>query len=78
MNVTFETHPDRYNHWKLSFEGPLATLSLDLAEKLRRHRERPIQGGVEVACAGERLDGFGRGHRASGVGGVSSEGSGHR
>src|SRR5215212_11450180 len=32
MNVSFETHPDRYNHWKLSFDGPLATLALDVAE----------------------------------------------
>jgi benzoyl-CoA-dihydrodiol lyase len=30
--VSFETHPDRYHHWKLSFDGPLATLALDVAE----------------------------------------------
>jgi len=30
--ISFETRPDRYNHWKLSFEGPLATLALDVAE----------------------------------------------
>jgi benzoyl-CoA-dihydrodiol lyase len=30
--ISFETQPDRYNHWKLSFEGPLATLTLDVAE----------------------------------------------
>jgi benzoyl-CoA-dihydrodiol lyase len=30
--ITFDTAPDRYNHWKLSFEGPLATLTLDVAE----------------------------------------------
>jgi benzoyl-CoA-dihydrodiol lyase len=30
--ISFETQPDRYNHWKLSFDGPLATLSLDVAE----------------------------------------------
>ena len=30
--ITFETQPDRYNHWKLSFDGPVATLALDIAE----------------------------------------------
>ena len=30
--VSFETHPDRYRHWKLSFAGPIATLSMDVQE----------------------------------------------
>ncbi|HUQ24683.1 MAG TPA: 2,3-epoxybenzoyl-CoA dihydrolase [Burkholderiales bacterium] len=30
--ISFETHPDRYNHWKLACDGPLATLTLDVAE----------------------------------------------
>src|SRR5438067_5552726 len=30
--INFETHPERYNHWKLSFDGPVATLALDVAE----------------------------------------------
>jgi benzoyl-CoA-dihydrodiol lyase len=30
--VTFETHPDRYNHWKLSIDGAIATLSMDVRE----------------------------------------------
>jgi benzoyl-CoA-dihydrodiol lyase len=30
--IRFDTHPERYNHWKLSFDGPLATLALDVAE----------------------------------------------
>src|SRR3954463_13255873 len=30
--VRFETHPDRYKHWKLSFEGPVATLLMDVQE----------------------------------------------
>ncbi len=30
--ISFDTHPDRYNHWKLSFDGPVATLALDIAE----------------------------------------------
>ncbi|MBL8836486.1 MAG: benzoyl-CoA-dihydrodiol lyase [Alphaproteobacteria bacterium] len=30
--ITFETSPDRYRHWKLRFDGPVATLALDVAE----------------------------------------------
>ena len=30
--ITFDTHPDRYKHWRLAVEGPVATLSLDVAE----------------------------------------------
>jgi benzoyl-CoA-dihydrodiol lyase len=30
--ISFETHPDRYHHWKLACDGPLATLTLDVAE----------------------------------------------
>jgi benzoyl-CoA-dihydrodiol lyase len=30
--TSFETDPQRYNHWKLAFDGPLATLLLDVAE----------------------------------------------
>jgi benzoyl-CoA-dihydrodiol lyase len=30
--VSFETNPGRYRHWKLSVEGPVATLALDVAE----------------------------------------------
>src|ERR671928_1098359 len=30
--VNFETSPSRYHHWKLSFDGAIATLTLDVAE----------------------------------------------
>jgi benzoyl-CoA-dihydrodiol lyase len=30
--ITFETHPDRYKHWQLAFDGALATLSMDVRE----------------------------------------------
>ena len=30
--VTFDTHPSRYHHWKPSFDGPVATLALDVDE----------------------------------------------
>jgi benzoyl-CoA-dihydrodiol lyase len=30
--VTFDTAPERYRHWKLSVDGPVATLALDVDE----------------------------------------------
>ncbi len=30
--VTYDTHPDRYAHWKLAFDGTIATLALDVNE----------------------------------------------
>src|SRR6202521_1927645 len=30
--VSFETHPDRYRHWKLSYDGAVATLWMDVQE----------------------------------------------
>jgi benzoyl-CoA-dihydrodiol lyase len=30
--VSFDTAPDRYRHWKLAIDGPVATLSLDVQE----------------------------------------------
>ncbi|HYN07484.1 MAG TPA: 2,3-epoxybenzoyl-CoA dihydrolase [Vicinamibacterales bacterium] len=30
--VSFETDPARYRHWKLAFDGPVATLSMDVQE----------------------------------------------
>ena len=30
--INFSTNPDQYKHWKLSFEGPVATLEMDVAE----------------------------------------------
>jgi benzoyl-CoA-dihydrodiol lyase len=34
----FETHPDRYKHWQLGFEGPVARLDMNVDED-RPHRE---------------------------------------
>ncbi len=28
--IDFQTNPDSYKHWKLSFDGPIATLSMDV------------------------------------------------
>src|SRR5437868_968124 len=30
--VSLDTSPDRYRHWKLAFDGPVATLSMDVRE----------------------------------------------
>jgi len=30
--IVFDTSPERYNHWKLAVDGPIATLTLDVAE----------------------------------------------
>src|SRR5687767_3163891 len=30
--VSFETHPDRYRHWKLAIDGDIASLTLDVRE----------------------------------------------
>ena len=30
--VSFETRPDLYKHWRLQFDGPIATLSMDVQE----------------------------------------------
>src|SRR4029453_5848762 len=30
--ITFDTRPDRYKHWQLTFDGPIATLSMDVRE----------------------------------------------
>jgi benzoyl-CoA-dihydrodiol lyase len=30
--ITYDTRPERYAHWKLSFDGPVATLAMDVDE----------------------------------------------
>jgi len=32
QRVNYETNPSQYRHWKLSFEGPVATLKADFDE----------------------------------------------
>ena len=32
QRVTFDAHPDSYRHWKLSFDGPVATLLMQVDE----------------------------------------------
>jgi benzoyl-CoA-dihydrodiol lyase len=31
--ITFETKPEAYRHWRLSYDGPIATLTLDVEEE---------------------------------------------
>ena len=40
--ISFDTQPDRYHHWKLGFDGPVATLALDVAE------DKPIDAGYKL------------------------------
>ena len=40
--ISFDTQPDRYHHWKLGFAGPVATLTLDVAE------DKPIDAGYKL------------------------------
>ncbi len=54
--VSFQTHPDRYRHWKLRFEGDLARLSMavDLNGGLRDDYELKLNSydlGVDVELA---------------------------
>ncbi|MBT9487732.1 MAG: benzoyl-CoA-dihydrodiol lyase, partial [Rubrivivax sp.] len=30
--VDYQTHPSRYRHWQLKFDGAIATLGLDIDE----------------------------------------------
>ena len=32
VRVDYRTDPSHYKHWKLSFDGPVATLGIDIAE----------------------------------------------
>ena len=32
QTITYDTHPDRYKHWHLGFDGAVATLTLDIDE----------------------------------------------
>jgi len=31
-NIDFQTEPQRYRHWRLSFDGNVATLAMDVNE----------------------------------------------
>jgi hypothetical protein len=35
--VKYQTNPRQYKHWKLSFNGPVATLAVDIDENAGLH-----------------------------------------
>src|SRR5213083_850099 len=60
--ITFETHPDRYKHWKLAVDGPIATLSMDVREDAGLSQDYRLKLNsydlgvdIELADAVERL-----------------------
>jgi benzoyl-CoA-dihydrodiol lyase len=62
LPVSFETDPSRYRHWKLSFEGPVARLTMAVQEKeaLRPGYELKLNSydlgvDIELADAIQRL-----------------------
>ncbi len=60
---SFETHPSRYRHYKLSIDGPVATLALDIQEEnglrqgdyLLKQNSYDLGVDIELADAIERL-----------------------
>ncbi len=40
--ISFETHPDRYKHWKLELDGEVAWLKMAVSER------EPLQPGYEL------------------------------
>jgi benzoyl-CoA-dihydrodiol lyase len=40
--VSFQTAPDRYRHWRIAFDGPVATLTMDVAE------DDGLRGGYQL------------------------------
>jgi benzoyl-CoA-dihydrodiol lyase len=40
--VSFQVTPERYRHWRLAFDGPVATLTMDVAE------DGGLRGGYEL------------------------------
>jgi len=40
--VSYDAHPDRYAHWRLAFDGPIATLTMDVNE------DRGIRPGYKL------------------------------
>ncbi|MEM7248925.1 MAG: 2,3-epoxybenzoyl-CoA dihydrolase [Acidobacteriota bacterium] len=60
--IVFETHPDRYRHWQLSVDGPVATLKMNVQEDggLRPGYELKLNSydlgvDIELADAVQRL-----------------------
>ena len=52
----YRTEPGKYKHWKLSFDGPVATLTMDVAE------DGGLAAGLQAEIEFVRP---GRGHRTA-------------
>ncbi|NUT39810.1 MAG: benzoyl-CoA-dihydrodiol lyase, partial [Thermoactinospora sp.] len=62
MSVDFRTHPSRYRHWRLSFDGPVATLIMDVDEHAGlapgyelKHNSYDLGVDIELYDAVQRL-----------------------
>ena len=40
--IDFRTEPSRYHHWKITFDGPVAMLTMDV------DADAPLLGGYEL------------------------------
>ena len=47
LPVSFESHPDRYRHFRLTIDGEIATLVLDVRE------DEPLAGGADDRPRGD-------------------------
>ena len=59
--TAFETHPDRYRHWKLAIEGPVARLTLEVTDEddapqyLLKQNSYDLYVDIELADALQRI-----------------------
>ncbi|MEI8255882.1 MAG: enoyl-CoA hydratase-related protein, partial [Deltaproteobacteria bacterium] len=60
--VRFETHPDRYQHWSLTFDGPIARLNMNVKEEAGLRPGYPLKLNsydlgvdIELADATQRI-----------------------
>jgi benzoyl-CoA-dihydrodiol lyase len=59
--TAFETHPDRYRHWKLAIEGPVASLTLEVTDEddapqyLLKQNSYDLYVDIELADALQRI-----------------------
>ena len=47
--VDYQTHPSQYKHWRLDFEGAVATLAADVDETVRRSAIEALKQRSELA-----------------------------
>ena len=54
--IRFETHPSRYKHWKLSFDGAIARLVMDVVEEAPMRPGYTPPSGESWEVFHERVD----------------------